>query len=216
MPLPNKVRVLLADDHPIVRAGLREALLAIPTVDLVGEAADGREVLEKVRGEKVDLVLLDLSMPGLNGLEVLKRLTKEIPRVKVLIFSTHADEEHVWACLRARAAGYMHKGCMLTELPQAIESVMAGDVYLSREIGRHFKLQLGRIAQTETPVASLTKRQVEVLTLLAEAKTTKEIALVLGLSPKSVEYHRRQLMNKLQTTSQVELALWAQRQGLVG
>lgn len=212
---PPKTRVLVVDDHPVVRAGLCDLIRLEPDAEVAGEAASGRECLEKVQDLKPDVVLLDVSMPGMPGLEVLKHLTKHCPTVCVVIVSAHTEQEYVWASLRAGARGYMSKGMDMDELGEAIRSAMRGDVFLSKELGRKFKFTLGQIAESKSPVDSLTPRDREVLTMIAEGKTTKEAALILNLSPKTIEYFRAQLYRKLGMRNVQELALFAKRNGLV-
>jgi len=192
-------RVVLADDHPVVRAGIRAELEKLGGTIVAGEASDGREVLELVRSEKPDIVFMDISMRGLNGLEATARIVKEFPKVRVIILSMHQNEEYFWHALKAGASGYLLKKAATTELAAALEQVMAGEIYLTKEMSARLlkKLPLQHLAHQKTPLESLSERQREILQLIAEGQTTKAIALILNLSPKTVEYHRAKLMERL-------------------
>lgn len=193
------IRVLLVDNHPIVRSGIRAELQKITSVKVVGEASDGREGLAMVKSERPDVVFMDISMPGLNGLEATARLTKEFPEVRVIILSRHENEEYFWHALKAGASGYLLKKAAIAEMEAAVRRVTGGEIYLSREIGIRLrkKLPLEQIAQAKGPLDRLTARQREILQLIAEGQTTKSIGLILKVSPKTVEYHRAKLMDAL-------------------
>jgi|ERR1035438_8371348 DNA-binding NarL/FixJ family response regulator len=217
-PNPAKpIRVILADDHPIVRAGIREALKQLPGVEVVGEASDGRETIKLVESALPDVVFMDISMPGLNGLEATERIIKNFPKVRVIILSRHDNEEYYWHALRVGASGYLLKNAVITELKSALQRVAGGEIYLSREISAHLrnKLPLDQMARARSPVEQLSERQREILQLIAEGKTTKEIALTLELSAKTVEYHRMQLMRRLNIFDIPGLVRFAVRTGLV-
>lgn len=211
-------RILLADDHALVRAGIRELVQKIPGVQVVGEASNGRQVLELVQTQPPDLVLLDIGMKELNGLDVADHLRKDFPRVKTLMLSMHANEEYVLRALRVGASGYMLKDSAITELRLAIEAVLAGNTYLSPAISRSvIDSYLHRTAATpeETSPEPLTSRQREILQLIAEGRSTKEIAGVLNLSVKTVETHRAQLMERLKIYDIAGLVRYALRVGLI-
>jgi DNA-binding NarL/FixJ family response regulator len=216
-PHPAKpIRVLLADDHPLVRAGIRETLKEVPGVQVVGEASDGRQAVELVKSARPDLVFMDISMPSLNGLEATERIVKAFPDVRVIILSRHENEEYYWRALKVGAAGYLLKKAVVAELKTAVQRVAGGEVYLSSEVAsrlRRYPLQ--DIARAGSPVGQLTGRQREILQLIAEGQTTKGIALELKLSPKTVEYHRMQLMRKLNIFDIPHLVRFAVRSGLV-
>jgi DNA-binding NarL/FixJ family response regulator len=217
-PNPAKpIRVILADDHPIVRAGIREALKELPGVEVVGEASDGREAIKLVESARPDVVFMDISMPSLNGLEATERIIKTFPKVRVIILSRHDNEEYYWRALRVGASGYLLKNAVVTELKSALQRVAGGDIYLSREISARLrnKLPLDQMARARSPVEQLSERHREILQLIAEGKTTKEIALTLGLSAKTVEYHRMQLMRRLNIFDIPGLVRFAVRTGLV-
>lgn len=214
---PTPVRVILADDHPIVRAGIREALKEIPGVEVVGEAGDGRVAIEMVRTSHPHVVFMDISMPGLNGLEATERIIKSFPKVRVVILSRHDNEEYYWRALRVGASGYLLKNAVIAELKSALQRIAGGEIYLSREIStrlRH-KFPLDQIARARSPVEQLSERQREILQLIAEGQTTKEIALTLKLSAKTVEYHRMQVMQRLNIFDIPGLVRFAVRTGLV-
>ena len=210
-------RVILADDHPIVRAGIRAELEKIPGTKVVGEASDGREAVELVRTATPNIVFMDISMKGLNGLEATSRITKEFPQVRVIILSMHQNEEYFWQALKAGASGYLLKKAATTELGAALDQVRAGEIYLTREMSNRLlkKLPLHHLAHQKTPLESLSERQREILQLIAEGQTTKAIAFVLNLSPKTVEYHRAKLMERLNIYDVPGLVRFALQSGLI-
>ena len=207
----------MADDHPLVRAGIRAELELVPRVTVVGEANDGREVLDLVKGLKPEVVFLDISMPGLNGLEATERITKEFPDTKVIILSMHESEEYVWRALRSGASGYLLKRAATTELTAAFEQVLAGEIYLCKEIsGRMLKkFPLHQVGSQKSPLQQLTGRQREILQLIAEGQNTKEIAGILKLSPKTVEYHRGKLMERVHVRDIPGLVRFALQAGVI-
>jgi DNA-binding NarL/FixJ family response regulator len=212
----NQTRVLLADDHALVRAGIRALMEKIPDVEVVGEAGTGREALELVRSTLPNIVLMDIAMTELGGLEALPRITKDFPSVKVVILSAHANEEYVIRALREGASGYMLKDSATTELELAINSVIQGKIYLSPSISRTVIADyLQRVSGAFSPLEQLTARQREILQLIAEGKNTKEIAAELDISIKTVESHRLQLMDRLNIHDIPGLVRYAIRSGLV-
>jgi len=212
----NVMRVLLADDHVLVRAGLRTLLEKIPNVEVVAEASTGREALESVRSKLPNLVLMDVAMADLGGLEALPRITKDFPNVRVIILSGYANEEYVIRALREGAAGYMLKDSATTELELAINSVIQGKAYLSPSISRTvIDDYLQRVSGAVSPLEQLTSRQREILQLIAEGKNAKAIAADLGVSIKTVESHRLQLMDRLNIHDVAGLVRYAIRNGLV-
>ena len=209
-------RVLLADDHALVRAGIRALLEKIPSVEVVGEAGTGRETLELVRSTLPNIVLMDIAMTELGGLEALPRVTKDFPSVKVIILSAHASEEYVIRALREGASGYMLKDSATSELELAINSVIQGKIYLSPSISRTvIDDYLQRVGGAVSPLEQLTSRQREILQLIAEGKNAKEIAADLDISIKTVESHRLQLMDRLNIHDIPGLVRYAIRNGLV-
>jgi len=211
------VRVLLADDHTLVRAGIRALLEKMPEVEVVGEASDGREVLNLVKTLRPALVLMDITMPGLNGLEATARLAREFTEVRVIILSMHSNEEYYWRALKAGAAGYLLKKSATAELETALQRVAQGEIYLSREISARLlkKFPLHAMTGRKSPLEQLTDRQREVLQLIAEGQNTKEIGEILKVSPKTVEYHRMKLMNCLNMHDIPGLVRFALRTGLL-
>jgi len=211
------IRVILADDHTIVRAGIRAVIEKFPGVQVVGEADDGREVLKLVKEHLPDVVLMDITMPGLNGLDAAERMAKEFPAVRVIILSMHNNDEYYWRALKVGAAGYLLKKAATTELETALQQVMRGEVYLSQEISARLlkKIPLDGIADRKSPLEQLTGRQREILQLIAEGQNTKQIADLLKVSPKTVEYHRMKLMDCLNVHDVPGLVRFAMRVGLI-
>jgi len=208
--------VLLADDHTLVRAGIRGLVANLPDVEVVGEAGDGHEALRLAEALHPDVVLLDIGMPGLNGLEVTARLTKLDPMIRVVILSMHISEEYVLQALRAGAAGYLLKGSAVAELEVAIRAVVRGDTYLSPAVSKRVVDDyVSRTGGASDPLAALTPRQREILQLVAEGHTNKEIAQRLGLSYRTVETHRNQLMKRLGISDLTGLVRLAVRVGLI-
>ncbi len=216
-PRVGSLRVLLVDDHALVRAGLRSLLQEISGVQVVGEASNGREGLHLMKSERPDIVIMDISMEELNGLDALERATKEFPNIRIIILTMHDDREHVLSALRAGAAGYLLKDSLATELELAIRSVARDrhKKYLSPSISHHVVDQyMQRDAADERDADELTSRQREILQLIAESHTTKEIAAKLGISTKTVEAHRAQMIARLKIRGITELVKYAIRKGL--
>ncbi|MGA2686201.1 MAG: response regulator transcription factor [Verrucomicrobiota bacterium] len=213
----KSIRVMLADDHTLVRAGIRALLEKLPGVEVVGEAGDGREVLKLVKLHCPDVVLMDIAMPGLNGLEAAARMAREFPDVRVIILSMHHNEEYVWRALNAGASGYLLKKAATAELATALQRVAQGEIYLSQEISAQLprNFLLDGIAKRKSPLEQLTNRQREILQLIAEGQNTKGIAEVLKVSPKTVEYHRMKLMGCLNVHDIPGLVRFALRVGLL-
>jgi DNA-binding NarL/FixJ family response regulator len=211
------LRVVLADDHPVVRAGIRAELEKQPGVTVVGEAIDGREAIELVKAHHPDLVFMDISMHGLNGIEATLRITRDFPQVRVVILSMHQNEEYFWQSLKAGASGYLLKKAATSELGVALERVSNGEIYLTSEMSKRLvkKLPLQHLAHQKSPLEKLTERQREILQLIAEGQTTKAIALVLKVSPKTVEYHRAKLMQALNIYDIPGLVRFALQSGLI-
>ncbi len=207
------MRILVADDHTLVRAGLTSLIARLSDMEVVGEAADGRQAMRMVRELKPDLVLMDIAMPGLNGLEAAERIKGLEPQTKIIILSMHANEEYVAQALKAGASGYLLKDAATTELEMALKSVSMGQFYLSPAISRQVVDNYLRGGPTGIEV--LTPRQREILQLIAEGKSTREIADTLHLSVKTVETHRTQLMERLDIYDTAGLVRYAIRKGLV-
>jgi DNA-binding NarL/FixJ family response regulator len=212
----NPIRVLLADDHALVRAGIRSLLDKLPGVEVVGEASNGHEALELTKSKLPNLVLMDIEMPDLSGLEALPRIVKTFPKTKVAILSAYASEEYVSRALRSGASGYMLKDAAPVELELLINSVVHDKTYLSPVVSRIIvNTYMGRVAEEVNPLEQLTERQREILQLIAEGKNTKEIAYRLGIGVKTVEAHRLQLMARLDIHDVPGLVRYAIREGLV-
>lgn len=214
------IRVLLSDDHILVRAGIRVLLENIPGIEVVAEADDGRTALELVARHKPDVVLMDISMRGLNGLEATRRIVQEHPDVRVIILSMHNNPEYAISALRAGAAGYLLKEADTAELEIAVRAVTRGETYLSPPVSSliiaDYLRQAGASAEnTGSPVERLTPRQREILQLIAEGHSVKEIAQILGVSVKTVETHRALLMDRLSIYDTAGLVRFALRHGLI-
>jgi DNA-binding NarL/FixJ family response regulator len=210
------IRVLLSDDHRIVREGLRTLLEKEPDIDVVAEAEDGRSTVEFARKLRPQVVVMDITMPGLNGIEATRQIINEVPGVKVLALSIHSDQRFVVGMLRAGATGYLIKDCASEELVSAIRSMLHNQTYLSPRIAdivRRECLRQGPKADTSV-FSILTAREREVLQLIAEGKTTKCIASCLEVSVKTIETHRQHIMAKLNLYSLAELTKYAIREGL--
>jgi len=212
----SPVRVLLADDHTLVRAGLRKLLESIADMEVVGEAGDGLELLALAARLQPQLVLMDIAMPGLNGLEATARLLKESPGIRVLILSMHQNEEYVRQALRHGAVAYLLKDAAPLELELALKAVLRGETYLSPAVSKGVVSDYVHRLRCDAVAADpLTPRQREVLQLIAEGQSTKEIARRLDLSVKTIETHRSQLMKQLDIHEVTGLVRYAMRAGLV-
>jgi DNA-binding NarL/FixJ family response regulator len=208
------MRVLLVEDHHIVRSGVRLLLEGLGVQ--VIEAADGREAMSLTREIHPDIVLMDIMMPGLNGLEATEQIKRDFPRIHVIILSVHEGEEYVVHALKAGASGYVAKSGDTNELYLALRSVMQGGTYLSPRISKQVVSDyVRRLNDDREPPEQLTRRQREVLQLIAEGHTNKEIANTLGLSEKTVQSHRIQLMRRLGVHDIAGLVRYAVRTGLV-
>jgi two-component system response regulator NreC len=214
----DKIRVLLAEDHTIVRQGLRSILDGREGIQVVGEAKDGREAVEKAQQLQPDIVLMDLSMPLLSGLEATRQIKSQCPQIEVLVLTMHADEEYVFQILQAGASGYLLKQSAVGELVTAIQVVCEGNSYLSPAISRKIVDEYVRQAREQgkvDPYEQLTDREREVLHLIAEGYSTQKIADLLFISPKTVRGHRSSLTEKLGLHSNAELTRYAIRKGIV-
>ena len=213
----NKIRVLLAEDHTIVRKGLRSLLEDEADIEVIGEAENGREAVRKVGQLRPDVVVMDISMPRLNGLEATRQIKKLFPEVKVLILTMHANEEYIFQILRAGASGYVVKQAAVTELVLAIQAACRGDSFLSPSISRKVIEEYIRQAEavTKNSYDKLTNREREVLQLIAEGHSSREIAETLHISQKTFRDHRASLMDKLDIHSTAGLTRYAVRKGVI-
>jgi DNA-binding NarL/FixJ family response regulator len=210
------IRVLIADDHTLVRAGIRSLIQNIEGIEVIAEAGNGHEALQLIGIHRPDVVLIDIILPGLNGLDVAARVSKEFPRVCVIILSMYANEEYVLQALRAGAAGYIVKGADPGELEIAIKAVFRGETYLSPVVSKYVVGDyIQRIGSHSSSLELLTPRQREILQLIAEGHSTKRIASMLTISVKTVESHRKQLMERLDIYDIAGLVRYAIRVGLV-
>ena len=210
------IRIVLADDHVIVRDGLRSLLQQQTDMEIVAEAADGLETVQVTKEHQPHVIVMDASMPTLNGVEATRRIHTQLPEVRILCLSMHSESQFVSAMLEAGASGYLLKDCASEELVRAIHIVMAGQVYLSPGIGQvvvdHFKA--GRAGASPSAFSILTERERTVLQLLAEGHTTKEIGQRLRLSAKTVATYREHIMEKLGIQNIAGLTKYAIQQGL--
>lgn len=210
-------RILLADDHKIIRDGLRSLLADKPGWDVVGEAEDGREAVRLAGELKADLIIMDVGMPQLNGIEAARQILADAPKTRIIALSMHADAKFVGRMLEAGAMGYLLKDCAFEELDQAIKTVLANRTYLSEGItGVVVDDYVRRMADREddAAAAALTPKEREVLQLLAEGHATKQVAAHLFVSVKTIETHRQHIMEKLDLHSIAELTKYAIREGL--
>ena len=210
------IKIFIADDHKIIRDGLRSLIARQKNLEVVGEACDGRTAVKLVRELTPHVVIMDIAMPDLNGLEATRKVVAADPDVKVIALSMHSDRRYVSQMLKAGAKGYLLKECAFEELYRAIEAVVAGKVYLSPGIaGVVVEDYVKNEDNTESSCTGvLSAREREVLQLISEGKTTKETALCLHLSAKTVESHRRNIMSKLDMHSLAELTKYAIREGV--
>jgi DNA-binding NarL/FixJ family response regulator len=211
------VRIVIADDHALVRQGFRALLAAVPDFEVVGEAANGREALRVIRTLVPEVALMDISMPEMNGMDATALALRQHPNLKVIIVSMHATEAYVLEALRAGAAGYLLKDADAGDLERAIRTVVRGERFLTPSVSHHLIDRFIRAERGEqTPLAdALTPRQREVLQLVAEGRSTREISLRLHLSVKTIETHRAHLMERLQIFDVAGLTRYALRIGLV-
>jgi DNA-binding NarL/FixJ family response regulator len=212
----NPIRVLIVDDHTLVRAGLRSLLQHMEGIEVVGEASDGHAAVDSAHQTCPHVVLMDVMMPGLNGLDATARIAHECRNARILILSMNANEEYVLQAMRAGAAGYLLKNVSTAEFEMAIKAVARGETYLSSQVSKHvIEAYLHRVAGEPGPLERLSPRQREVLQLIAEGNTTKDIAVKLDLSVKTVEMHRSHLMDQLGIRDVAGLVRFAIRTGLV-
>ena len=212
----KRIRVLLADDHALFRAGIRSLLEKVAEVEVTGEAGTGREALQQIEASPPDVVLMDILMPELNGLDATARVVARFPAVRVIILSMNAAEEYVLQALRSGASGYLLKNASPAELELAIKAVARGEIFLCSAVSKHvLEGYLARVSGQGESLARLTRRQREVLQLVTEGFRTKEIAKRLDVSVKTVEMHRSQMMEALDIHDIPGLVRYAIRVGLI-
>lgn len=216
--MPQKIRVLIVDDHAIVRAGIRLLLQAEPDIEVVGEAGDGHEAIAQTEALQPDVVLMDVAMPGVSGLEATREIKRRWPHVQVLGLTMHRSDDYFFRMLEAGASGYVLKGADPGDLITAVRAVHQGEVFLYPSMAKKLVtdyMERVRAGEVAPPYANLTDREVEVLRLIAEGHTTAEIGELLNLSPHTVQSHRRAIMEKLNLHDRVELVKYAIRRGLI-
>jgi two-component system response regulator NreC len=217
-PDGHKIRVLLADDHTILRAGLKMMLNAQPDIEVIGEASDGRQAVLAAQRLEPDVILMDITMPECNGIEATRQVKRVLPETRVLVLTMHENEEYLFQMLRAGAAGYMLKEAADTELISAIRVVSSGRFYLSPSAQSMMVsdyLQRVRTGEERDSYSALTEREREILKLVAEGYTNNQIGERLFISPKTVDTHRTHIMDKLNLHSRAELVKYAMRRGLL-
>jgi len=209
------IRVLLADDHALVRSGIRLVLETIDGVEVIGEARDGYSVIEHMQELNPDVVMLDISMPGMNGIEATSRIRKDFPQTRVLILSMHAGEDYVLQALRAGASGYLLKDAAPGELEAALLAIVRGEIYLCTRVSGIVVENYLQTSKYSAPLDVLTPRQREILQLIVEGNSTKDISVRLGVSIKTVETHRSLLMERIGIYDIPGLVRFALRTGLI-
>ncbi|MEN6386845.1 MAG: response regulator transcription factor [Phycisphaerales bacterium] len=209
------IRIVLADDHTILRQSLVKSFKEEKDIEIVGEAKDGRHTAELVKQLQPDLVIMDIQMPDLNGLEATRRIVKEFPQIKVIGLSMHSNDKYIREMFRAGASGYMLKNCSFEELVKAVRTIMKGKIFIGASIGDLVISKYINIPEKEGSAFSvLSEREREILQLLAEGRTTKIIARLLHISPKTVEGHRLKMMDKLNIDSIANLTKYAIQEGM--
>ncbi len=209
------IRVLLADDHVLVRAGVRALLERMPGIEVVAEAGDGAEALQLVKSQRPQVVLMDITMPGMNGLEAAARIAKEFPHSRVVVFSMHATKQHVLQAFRVGAAGYLLKEARPEELESAIKTVARGETYVAPSIAGYVVEDVRSRPAAPSGLDRITWRQREILQLIAEGRTTKQMSQRLGIGVRTVETHRAELMDRLNIHDVAGLVRFAVATGLV-
>ena len=213
------IRILLADDHALVRAGIRALVQRVSGLEVVGEAENGREALRLAKSLNPNVVLMDISMPELNGLDAIARILQYDPKIAVIVLSMHESREHVLRALQAGASGYVLKNAAVDELEKAIRAVACGQKYLTPAVSQQLIATVtaprSDASGSRNPAESLTQRQREILQLIAEGRSSREIAALLTISVKTVETHRSLLMERLNLHDVAGLVRYAIRVGLV-
>ena len=208
------IKIFITDDHPIVREGLKQTLRETPDIAVSGEASNGEETLDDLRNREVDVVLLDISLPGRSGLDILSQLRFAYPNLKILILSTYPEEQYAIRALKTGAAGYLTKESAPEELITAIRKVACGGKYVSAALAERLAFNVAGEA-TARPHEKLSNREYQVMCLIASGKTAKEIAEALSLSDKTISTYRRRILDKMHMRHNAELTHYAIQQGLV-
>jgi len=209
------IRVVIADDHQILRDGLKQLLLAAGDLDVVGEASDGHEVIERIRALDVDVLLLDLSMPGKSGMELIRQVKTERPKLRILVLSMHEEHQYAVRAIRAGASGYLTKESAASQLVAAIRKVAAGGAFISAEVAEHLAHDAMPHAVDRPRHAALSDREFEVFTRLVSGESVTDIAAALHLSAKTISTHKARLMEKLGIDNNAELVRYAVEHRLV-
>lgn len=218
MTPPHSIRVLLADDHPLFRKGIASLLAAEPGFDVVGEASNGEEAIEKARDLMPDVVLMDVSMPGVNGLEATQRIKRDLPYVRIVMLTVSDEDDHLFEAVKNGAQGYLLKKIDPQTLFRTLRGAIEGEAPLSRIMATKLLAEFARQrrgAAHPTPTATLTDRERDVLSLLATGKTNKEIAGALAIAENTVKNHLKNILEKLHLENRVQAATFALREGLV-
>ena len=211
----KKIRLLLVDDHPVVRKGMRSCLQGVGHIEIVDEAVDGREALAKVKALSPDVVLMDIDMPNVDGLEATRSIRKDFPAIRVLILSIHSNKEYVLQIIRSGAQGYVLKDAPLADLVRAIESVDSGEAFFSPDVNKIVLNQYMAEAAEDESSVKLTAREREVLAMIAEGQSNKEMASHLGVGVRTIETHRERVMDKLNIHTVAGLTKYAITNGIV-
>jgi DNA-binding NarL/FixJ family response regulator len=219
MSTKPSIRVLLVDDHPLFRKGIASLLSSEPGFEVLGEASDGQEAIEKARDLMPDVILMDISMPGVNGLEATQRIKQEIPYVRIVILTVSDEDQNLFEAIKSGAQGYLLKKIEPQTLFQTLRGVLEGEAPLSRVMATKLLAEFARqrraASEPRTPTATLTEREKEVLGLLAAGKTNKEIAGALGIAENTVKNHLKNILEKLHLENRVQAATFALREGLL-
>jgi two-component system, NarL family, response regulator NreC len=211
-----KIKVLLADDHQLFREGIATLLFSAENIEVIAQAEDGTDALEKLKHCKPDVVLLDIAMPGMNGIEASKKIKRIYPEVKIITLSMHSDKQYVKGALEAGADGYLLKNCTYRQLTDAIQSVYEGKKYLSQDITEMvISGYLSPSKSEESDFDKLSEREKEIFMLFAHGKTTREISEKLFISVKTVNTHKQNILEKLQLASSTELVKYALKNNLI-
>ncbi len=209
------IRIILADDHAVLRHGLSRSFGAEDDIEVVGQASDGLSTIDLIRELSPDVVVMDIGMPDLNGIEATRRITKDYPDVKIVGLSMHSSDKYIREMFKAGASGYLLKNCAFEELIEAIRTVAGGKTYISSSIGDMIiKEYINKSDEEKSVFSILSQREREVLQLLAEGKTTKQVGRLLNISPKTVEVHRLRIMDKLELDNIAHLTKYAIQEGL--
>ncbi|HEB98622.1 MAG TPA: two-component system response regulator UvrY [Thiotrichales bacterium] len=209
------IKLLLVDDHELVREGLRRILAEAPGMEVVGEASSGEEAIDLARSLKPDVVIMDVSMPGIGGLETTRRLSHIDPDIKVIVVTVHVDEPYPTRLLEAGAAGYLTKSCAVDEIIDAIKAVSRGGRYIGTDIARQLALNMLPGGGNQSPFEKLSQREMQVMLMVTKGHSIREISDRLCLSPKTVSTYRYRLYDKLGVSNDVELTHLAMRYGII-